>query len=73
MSGEIAIGNRAPSVAQFYGFSLFEHYEKDGSILLVTSDASAIRLEPGDFLVKRMWSTGVVPYVYNFAGGSNVD
>jgi hypothetical protein len=54
-------------VAQFFGFDLFEHYEKDGSLLVVTSDATAIRLEPGDFIVRRLWSTAVMPYIYNSA------
>lgn len=26
-----------------------------------------VRLEPGDFIVKRVWSTAVVPYIYNTA------
>ena len=54
-------------VAQFFGFDLFEHYESNGSLLVVTSDASAIRLEPGDFIVRRVWSTAAMPYVYNEA------
>lgn len=54
-------------VAQFYGHELFEHYERGGLLLVVTSDASAIHLEPGDFIVKRVWSTAVMPYVYNEA------
>lgn len=54
-------------VPQFYGIELFEHYEPSGSLLVVTSDQSDIRLEPGDFIVKRMWSTAVVPYIHNRA------
>lgn len=54
-------------VAQFYGLELFEHYEQGGSLLVATSDATALRLEPGDFIVKRIWSTAVVPYIYNRA------
>lgn len=58
-------------VAQFYGLELFEHYEEGGSLLVVTSDASVLRLEPGDFIVKRLWSTAVVPYIYNRAPGAD--
>lgn len=54
-------------VFQFYGLDLFEHYEPGGMLLVATSDASTIRLEPGDFIVKRLWSTAVMPYVYNEA------
>ena len=61
MSGQPA------GVDQFYGLDLFEHYEEGGSLLVVTSDASALRLELGDFIVKRPWSTAVVPYIYNQA------
>lgn len=50
-------------VAQFFGLELFEHYEPGGSLLVVTSDASTLDLEPGDFVVKRVWSTGVMPYI----------
>lgn len=59
--------SRAAEVPQFYGFDLFEHYEAGGHLLLVTSDANAIRLEPGDFVVKRLWSTATMPYVHNRA------
>lgn len=54
-------------VAQFYGLELFEHYEQDGSLLVATTDASVLQLEPGDFIVKRLWSTAVMPYIYNEA------
>ena len=54
-------------VAQFFGLDLFEHYQEDGYLLVVTSDATALRLEPGDFIVRRMWSTAVAPCVYNRA------
>ena len=57
----------AAEVPQFYGFELFEHYQQDGHLLVITSDASALRLKPGDFIVKRMWSTAVVPYIHNHA------
>lgn len=68
MSGH-GVDNDAPAeVPQFYGHEMFEHYQQDGYLIVVTSDATAIRLEPGDFIVKRVWSTAVVPYVYNRAG-----
>ncbi len=54
-------------VPQFYGIEIFEHYQQDGYLLIATTDASALRLEPGDFIVKRMWSTAVAPYIYNSA------
>jgi hypothetical protein len=57
----------AEDVPTYYGLELFEHYQEDGHLLVATSDASAIRLEPGDYIVKRLWSTGVVPYIYNRA------
>jgi hypothetical protein len=44
----------APSVQ---GLVLFEQYEASGSLLIVTSDRSALRLEPGDFIVRRPWAT----------------
>ena len=47
-----------PAVApDVQGLALFEQYEADGSLLLVTSDATDLRLEPGDFIVKRPWAT----------------
>lgn len=47
-----------PAVApDVQGLVLFEQYEADGSLLLVTSDATTLRLEPGDFIVKRPWAT----------------
>lgn len=57
-------------VAQFFGLELFEHYEEGGALLVATSDASALRLEPGDFIVKRLWSTAVMPHIYNRAGNN---
>lgn len=56
---------------QFFGLELFEHYQEDGHLLIVTSDYSAIQLEPGDFIVKRMWSTAVAPHVYNSGSGES--
>lgn len=54
-------------IGQFVGHQMFEHYQEDGYLIVVTSDATALRLEPGDFIVKRLWSTAVVPYIYNEA------
>ncbi len=51
------------------GITLFEHYEANGSLLLVTSDASALRLEPGDFIVRRPWATAANPEPVNRARG----
>ena len=45
---------RAPEIQ---GLVLFEHYEANGSLLVVTSDKAALRLEPGDFIVRRAWAT----------------
>lgn len=39
------------------GLDLFEHYEASGALLVVTSDASTIKPEPGDFIVQRAWAT----------------
>ena len=39
------------------GLELFEQYEEDGSLLVVTSDRTALRLEPGDYIVRRPWAT----------------
>lgn len=58
-------------VAQFFGHFLYEHYQEDGFLLCVTSDASALHLEPGDFIVKREWSTGAVPYIHRRAEQEN--
>lgn len=61
------MSDESAPVPQFYGIEMFEHYGSEGYLLVVTSDASEIRLEPGDFIVKRMWSTAVVPYIHNRA------
>ena len=59
---------------QLQGLVLFEHYEKDGSLLVVTSDASAVQpLKPGDFIVKRPWSTAAEPEEFNRARGGSDD
>lgn len=44
-------------VPAIQGLDLFEQYEHDGSLLVVTSDASSLRLEPGDYIVRRPWAT----------------
>jgi hypothetical protein len=43
---------------------LFEHYEANGSLLVVTSDPSDLRLEPGDFVIRREWATAVPPFLH---------
>lgn len=40
---------------------LYEQYEADGNLLLVTSDVTLLDLAPSDSLVRRMWSTGNEP------------
>lgn len=42
---------------ELQGLVLFEQYEADGSLLVVTSDATALRLKSGDFIVRRPWAT----------------
>ncbi len=54
---------------QVQGLTLFEYYEADGSLLLVTSDSSALRLEPGDFTLRRPWATAATPEPVNRARG----
>lgn len=60
----------ADDVPTFYGHVLFEHYQEDGHLLVVTSDESALDLEPGDYVVRRLWSTAVAPYIHRFAPSS---
>lgn len=58
---------RAPapaSVPVVQGLVLFEQYEANGSLLVVTSDPSDLRLEPGDFVVRREWATAVPPFLH---------
>lgn len=59
------------SAPKVQGLDLFEQYEVSGDLLLVTSDASALRLEPGDFIVRRIWSTAAEPIEVNRAGGAS--
>ncbi|HKN44283.1 MAG TPA: hypothetical protein VJW23_10185 [Propionibacteriaceae bacterium] len=54
----------ALGVSNFFGGDVFEHYQGDGYFIVATTDESALELEPGDFVVKRKWSTSVVPYVH---------
>lgn len=49
------------------GLILFEKYEADGNLLVVTSDRSALQLEPGDFIVRRPWATAAPPVEVNRA------
>lgn len=46
---------------------LFEQYEVGGNLLVVTSDKSALQLEPGDFIVRRPWATAAPPVEINRA------
>ncbi|KQP63040.1 hypothetical protein [Nocardioides sp. Leaf285] len=39
------------------GLDLFEVYEEDGSLLLVTSDISQHTPAPGDRIYRRLWAT----------------
>jgi hypothetical protein len=59
------------SAPQVQGLDLFEQYERDGSLLVVTSDASGLRLEPGDFIVRRPWATAAEAVEVNRAGGAS--
>ena len=52
------------------GLDLFEQYEASGELLVVTSDRSALRIEPGDFIVRRAWATAAEPIEVNRAGGT---
>ena len=49
------------------GLVLFEQYEASGDLLVVTSDKSSLRLEPGDFIVRREWATACDPDEVNRA------
>ena len=51
------------------GLVLFEQYEVTGSLLVVTSDVNTLRLEPGDFIVRRPWATSAPAEPYNRARG----
>lgn len=44
---------------------LFEVYEGSGDLLLVTSDATDIRLQPGDVVYRREWMTCSTPHEHN--------
>lgn len=61
---DLVPAEKAPT---YYGLELFEHYDKNGYLMVATSDMSSVRLEPGDFIVKRLWSTAVVPYIFKQA------
>lgn len=56
---------QAAPVDTYADMPLYEHYNVNGYLLLITSDPAAIELEPGDFVVKRDWRTNVVPYVHH--------
>ena len=40
---------------------VFEVYERDGALLVVTSDLSGVQLRRGDRVVRRRWSTCALP------------
>ena len=56
-----------------HGLDLFEHYEASGNLLIVTSDKTTIRMEPGDFIVRRPWATAAPVLVVNRARGGDSD
>lgn len=56
--------NPAPEAT---GLELFEQYDASGYLLLVTSDATALRLSPGDVIVRRLWATAAPAAIYNRA------
>lgn len=59
-------------VAHYFGMELVEHYQADGFLLTIVSDATALEMQPGDFTVKRTWSTAVMPYVERVIPGEPV-
>jgi hypothetical protein len=67
---EIKRGDEATQygVAEFRGHNLFEHYNEDGHLVVITSDVTALDLEPGDFVVLRSWTTLTMPYVHQAVG-----
>jgi hypothetical protein len=50
-----------PGAPTLQGIDLFEVYEADGSLLLVTSALDRATLEPGDRVYRRAWATAAVP------------
>lgn len=54
------VPGRAPALAAapaVQGLDLFEVYERDGSLLLVTSDISQHTFAAGDYAFRRPWAT----------------
>jgi hypothetical protein len=45
------------TIPRLQGLVLFEVYEATGSLLFVTSDATLIKREPGDVVIRRPWAT----------------
>lgn len=66
-AGAEVSAEKGPKAPRLQGLDLFEHYEHTGSLLVVTSDASTLRLEPGDFIVRRAWATAAEPHEHNRA------
>ena len=58
MSDQTSAPGQAP---RLQGLDLFEQYEASGHLLVVTSDRSELGLSPGDFIVRRRWSTAAEP------------
>ena len=60
--------NPAPDSA---GFDLFEHWETTGpdeyGLLLVSSSPIGMRLQPGDWILRRRWAPASEPATYNHA------
>ena len=62
-----------PDIPRVQGLSLFEVYEHSGALLLVTSDASGIKLEPGDVIIRRPWATSAYPAQWKAAAPTPKD
>ena len=59
------------SAPDVQGLVLFEQYEANGTLLFVTSDRTALQLEPGDFIVRRPWATAAPAVQINRARGED--
>lgn len=60
------------SAPELQGLVLFEHYEASGALLVVTSDASALQLEPGDVIYRRPWATAAQAVAHNRAVSDDI-
>lgn len=51
------MSNTDSGAPRVQGLDLFEHYEANGNLLVVTSDWSTSSVEPGDTIYRRPWAT----------------